>query len=346
MRKAVLIGAFLAIPVVVAGLSMSSMSVRPAAPKQSTHVEPAHEPAWIQGIGYVEPVSEIRKLVFKVNGVIARCNARVGDSYKQGDVLFELNNDEQRAAMELAEKDLRVAEANRDKVLSGIHKYQIEAAARKVELCKEQVRYWQKEHDRVKGLAARNSISNSEYEKTLTEMVQHVDELRQAEAEHLHLENFVRPVDRVQAEAGVFAAQAKLNLAKRQFEDTFLHAPFDGTILEILKREGEGSRLFDPEPLAIFGDLSQLRVRAEVDERYVSFVRVNQKALVFGRGLGEKSYPARVHSIKTIMGKKTVFSRAAAERKDLDVLQVLIELDGPFSAPVGLEVDVKILDSY
>jgi HlyD family secretion protein len=37
-----------------------------------------------------------------------------------------------------------------------------------------------------------------------------------------------------------------------------------------------------------------------------------------------------------------VFSRAATERKDLDVLQLFIDMDGRFTAPVGLQVDIKV----
>jgi HlyD family secretion protein len=42
------------------------------------------------------------------------------------------------------------------------------------------------------------------------------------------------------------------------------------------------------------------------------------------------------------MGKKTVFSRVATERKDLEVIQVLVDLDEPLAAPVGLQVDVQV----
>jgi multidrug resistance efflux pump len=346
MRKAILFSSLLAIPIGVLGVSISRQVKSPPATAERTPAVPAGAASGIQGIGYVEPVSETRKLVFKVNGVIAKCAARVGGSCKRDEVLFELNNQEHLAAVGVAEQDLKLAESERDQTFSGVHKYRIDAAARKVDLCQEQVRFWQKEHDRVKGLLLRNAISDSEYQKTFTELIQHVDELRQAEAERLHLEQFVRPVDRAVAEAKVVAAQAHLQLARRQYENTFLRAPFDGTVLEILKREGEGYRLFDPEPVCVFGDLSHLRVRAEIDERYVARLREGQSAIVFGRGLGSRSFAGKVESVKAIMGKKTVFARAASERKDLDVLQVMIEMDGSFSAPIGLEVDVKIFGTF
>ena len=97
-----------------------------------------------------------------------------------------------------------------------------------------------------------------------------------------------------------------------------------------------------PEPVLVFGDLSQLRVRVEVDERFVHRLAVGQAALVFGRNLGDKKYPGRVVEIEKIMGDKTAFTRASSERKDLNVLEVVVEMGREFRAPAGLQVDVKI----
>jgi hypothetical protein len=42
------------------------------------------------------------------------------------------------------------------------------------------------------------------------------------------------------------------------------------------------------------------------------------------------------------MGDKTVFARDAADRKDLDTIEVLIDAPPNFRAPIGLQVDVDI----
>jgi HlyD family secretion protein len=157
-----------------------------------------------------------------------------------------------------------------------------------------------------------------------------------------NLRHSVRREDREVAEAAVAAAEARLGLGKRQVEDTILRASCDGTVLELLKREGEGSRLTDSEPVLIFGDLSQLLVRAEIDERFVTALQIGQQASVFGKGLRGRQFQGRVVLIKPIMGQKTVFSRSSTERKDLDIVHVLLEMQSDFSAPIGLEVDVKI----
>jgi multidrug resistance efflux pump len=258
---------------------------------------------------------------------------------------MELDSSEQRAELNVAEAEWKLARAERDKILSGIDRHRIDAAAYKVGILEEQVRYWEKEHERVKTLIARGTISAAEYDKVFTEWTQRRGEWQQEQATLRHLEYSVREEDRALAEAKVGSAKAKLDLAQQRYQDTILHAPFKGTVLELLKREGEGARLFDQEPIAVFGDISRLRVRAEVDERYVAGLRVGQRATVSGRGLGGGEYPGRVVLVKSIMGKKTVFAQSATERKDLDVVQLFVEMVPSFSAPIGLEVDVRIVGS-
>jgi HlyD family secretion protein len=118
--------------------------------------------------------------------------------------------------------------------------------------------------------------------------------------------------------------------------------PFDGTILKLLKREGEGVSNSLPEPVLLFGDLSHSRVRAEIDERFVKELHVGQAAEVYGRTLLGKTFRGQVVEVEKVMGDKTVFTRASTERKDLNVLQIVIDMDSDFSAPVGLQVDVRI----
>jgi multidrug resistance efflux pump len=166
--------------------------------------------------------------------------------------------------------------------------------------------------------------------------------LRQAEAELLHLKNYVRDVDLALMKAKVSQAEANVEVAEQQLRDLRVLAPFDGTVLKLLKRPGEGVRMIELEPVVLFGDLSRLRVRAEVDERFVNDLRVGQTAEVYGRNLLGKTYPGRVVEVEQIMGDKTVFTRASSERRDLHVLQVVLEMESEFAAPVGLQVDVRV----
>jgi multidrug resistance efflux pump len=166
--------------------------------------------------------------------------------------------------------------------------------------------------------------------------------IAKAEAEVAHLRSYVLPEERELAREEVHLAQCNLDLVEAKLESTRLVAPIDGTVLELLKREGESVTAETREPVIVFADLSRLRVRAEIDERNAHGLREGQAAVVFGRNLNGQRFQGRVSCVKRLMGGKTVFARTASERKDLDAVQVFIDFDEPFVAPVGLRVDVAI----
>jgi HlyD family secretion protein len=274
-------------------------------------------------------------------GVMEACAVEVGQAVAKGDVLMTLHNAEERAALAAAEKELTLAQVERDKVFSGTHTFEISAAESKRALIAAELDYARRDRDR-KAALINKAISDTEFDLAKTDVARKDAALKSADAELLRLQHFVRPEDRKVADARIAVAKARLTLAAQRLEETFLRAPFNGVVFEILKREGESVYSVGPEPVLIFGVLSHLRVRAEIDENFAIKLRAGQQAIVFGRGLGPQQASGKVVLVKQLMGKKTVFSKAATERKDLDVVQALIAMDGDFAAPIGLEVDVKI----
>ena len=119
----------------------------------------------IRGVGYVEPVSQIRHLSFQVSGVIRECRIAVGDRVQAGDVLMVLENSDQRQAVQAAERELDLARAKRDLTLLGPHPSQIEAAQRRVESLEHQRKFRQAEMDRAKQLVERNSTQRKRLRK-------------------------------------------------------------------------------------------------------------------------------------------------------------------------------------
>jgi len=82
----------------------------------------------VRGVGYVEPVSGIRKLNFKADGVIEKMRVQVGQEVKAGDELASLQNRDERAAINVAKQDVELAKADREKLLSGVHPAELKAA--------------------------------------------------------------------------------------------------------------------------------------------------------------------------------------------------------------------------
>jgi HlyD family secretion protein len=257
-------------------------------------------------------------------------------------MLLEMNSDVQIAERAVAGHNLAAVRAEAIHVKSGINPYQIKVTEQTIEKLKEKLQFCRSETSRSRELLQSRATSPQEHEAIETRMRQTMVELKEKEAELVYLKNFVTPELGAMMDAKVRHAQSALERAEERLRETFLLAPFDGVVLKVLKKEGEGVRSSEPEPVILFGDLSKLMVRAEIDERFVTSLTVGQKCEIYGRNLAGRTFRGNIVELEPIMGDKTVFSRMSSDRKDLDVVQVLIELDPPFAAPVGLQVDVRI----
>src|SRR5271165_2216881 len=86
----------------------------------------------VQGIGYVEPVSEVRRLMTRAGGIIKRCYFQAGDAVPKGAVILELDDSTQRADLEVARMQLEMIRAEADDVNQGTNPYRIKAVEQTV----------------------------------------------------------------------------------------------------------------------------------------------------------------------------------------------------------------------
>jgi len=302
------------------------------------------EQRWVQGIGYVEPVSEVRRLAFKHPGILGEYKVHIGQTVNAGDILAAQHNTEEQTAVLVAESQLNAAKAELEKVLAGINPYEIEAKKNAQRVSALDAEYARRKLERIDHLREKKFASEDERDLAETNAKLKQAESRRMTAETRYLTHFVREVDQQLALAQVQVAEAQLQASKQRLAETYLTAPINGTVLETILRVGESTfAVGSPEPTLLLGDMTQLRVRAEVDENYALMLKEGQKAIIFGRGLGDREIPAKVALVKNIMGKKTVFAKTATERKDIDVIQAFIVPETDMKVPVGLEVNVKIV---
>jgi HlyD family secretion protein len=313
----------------------------PPAKSRDEAREPKESPV-VQGIGYVEPASDVRNLSFKGGGVIGKCLVEVGKKVRAGDLLMVLDDAAERRTLAVAEQELELVKAQREDVLVGVNKFEITAAEQALEVAKQRLACAEKDYGRAAALIKNRTISQADYDSNESTYRQASAEVRRAEAQLRHLQNYVTSEQKVVAERKVALASAQKDQAAQAIADMRLVAPTDGTVLEILRREGESISSFIHEPVIVFADPSRLRVRAEVDERYVRALKPGQEVTVYGRTLNNKKYRGLVALVKDLMGKRTLFTRSLTERKDLDVVQVFIDMGTDFTAPAGLRVDVAI----
>ena len=86
--------------------------------------------------------------------------------------------------------------------------------------------------------------------------------------------------------------------ARKELRDTTVTAPFDGTVLKTYAEQGD--LLSQNAQIALFGDVSKLRVVGEVDEFDIGKVRIGQAVTVGGDAVGETPIRAAVDFISPI----------------------------------------------
>ena len=323
----------------LAGVLFSACGKK-AAPAANALAEPAG--GWVQGIGYVEPAGEVRRLSFLHPGIVGEVLADVGKDVAKGEVLMRQKDDEERGSLAEAEAALATAQTEYQQTLAGVNPERIHALEAARTASDAAAKNAHRDFARLEQLLAKGVVSQLERDHGETEALRAEASFKQAEAELANLRLFVRPEDIAVAENKMKLAGTRVAAAKIRLLENELHAPINGQVLEVLHREGEATYVLTPEPVLVFADSGRLRVRAEIEETYALQLRPGQAAEVFGRGLGAQKIEGRVALVKAIMGKKTVFTKSSTERKDVDVLQVLIDLPEGTTLPVGFEVDVRI----
>src|SRR4051812_48737126 len=86
-----------------AGWLTQGKSQMPTAAEEMSTLRPINV---VRGIGYVEPASDLRRMVFKIDGVVANVAVDVGQKVKEGDVLVTLANADETAQLFEAERQV------------------------------------------------------------------------------------------------------------------------------------------------------------------------------------------------------------------------------------------------
>jgi HlyD family secretion protein len=140
-------------------------------------------------------------------------------------------------------------------------------------------------------------------------------------------------------ESSLTVARTDVAQVENAIERTRVRAPADGTILNVWAREGEMASPSPDAALLLFGDISGLRVRAEVEERDVTKIRVGQRVVVRADGFPDKDFEGVVTQLAPALGSPHITSRGPRRPNDVEVLEVLISLDGPPPLLTGMRVD-------
>lgn len=141
-------------------------------------------------------------------------------------------------------------------------------------------------------------------------------------------------------ESALWIARTDVAQVENAIEKTRVRAPANGSILNVWARVGEMAQPSPDAALLLFGDLSSLRVRAEVEERDVTKIRVGQRVVVRADAFPDKDFEGVVTQVAPALGTPRITSRGPRRPNDVEVLEVLAALDGNTPLLTGMRVDV------
>jgi HlyD family secretion protein len=271
-----------------------------------------------------------------VLGRVAEVLVKVGDRVAADDLIVRLDDDEARARLAAAEAQALLRKQERD----GVPARGAAADLRKAE---------DAAFDAAQALAATRQKLDRLCQARAAPSA--LADARQgvAEAERrlqTAREDLARRKAAVKAPGArdtlLAAARADAAAAQALFDKTRVRAPFAATILQLPVRAAETAS--PQRPLVVLADLSQLRVRAELDERSSAKVFVGQAALIRPESFAEP-VDGRVAAIAPALVPAQVTANGRRRSPEGGVIEVLVEMVGPTRLMPGMQVDIYFLKS-
>ncbi len=289
--------------------------------------------------GEVEPGSGEIKIGSSVAGRIADVLIKAKDTVFAGELLVRLEDDDLRARVKVAEAQAAIQKRvrNNDDAAStrSADRRKAEDAVADAEKAVVDAR---SAVDRSSAAIRKNNAPESALAAARMELSRAQDRLNQQQAELRKLDAQSNVPLPTQPEGQLNIARAELAYANAVLEKMIIRAPIAGTVLQVNAKAGE---LASPVlPLVLIGDVSTLRVRAEVAGLNIGAIKLGQLVLVRAASFREREFAGKVSSIAPSVEPRRIGEDGQRPPSDSKFVQVFVDLIDPGPLVVGMSVDV------
>jgi HlyD family secretion protein len=330
----------IALRLILAYLISSSAFLLHAEDTPPSHPKAGDEKRW-QAVarGRVEPRSGEIKIVAPIPDLIGEVLVKAGDKVSAGEPLVRLHDPEVYARLESAEAQSAMRRRARDDQAPSSRATARRKAEDAVAVAQQAVLDARAAFDRTaqEGRAGRGSEADLDSARSALSRAE--DDLKQQRADLHKLEADPTTPLPTQAEGQVNVARAELSAAQAALEKLSIRAPISGTVLQVNGKPGEMASPSAPQPLVLLGDVSALRVRAELDERDLGEIKIGQSVSIRPEAFRDRELPGTVSFIAPIVEPPRTGTRGQRDEADINVVEVLIELADPSPLAVGMKVD-------
>jgi HlyD family secretion protein len=320
--------------------SSSSQAAPASTPTAATAALPAA--TWAAAApGRVEPNGGEVRITAQAGGRIAEVLVAVNDKVAAGDLMVRIDDQELEARVAAAEAEANVRRRDRDgETINNALARERRTAEDAVATAERQFAQYRADFDRTLRARRAGTASQADVEKAreaVSATQQRLDTVR-TNLRRIAL-NEAMPLQ-TRLEAGIAAARADLSMADAALERTRVRATRDATVLQVLATPGETASPSLENVLVILGDMSKIRVRAEIEERDVGKVRAGQVAVVRSDAFPNREFTGRIATLSQSLGPARLSLKGPRKPTDLDVLEVMIDLEGTPPLLSGMRVDV------
>ncbi|MGJ4889142.1 HlyD family secretion protein [Bradyrhizobium sp. HKCCYLRH3099] len=182
----------------------------------------------------------------EVGGQLAAMEVRQGMRVHAGDVLATLSAVELTAQLDQARAALAAAIANRDHVLAGVRREQVDSLRSGISKAGARLDFMQLQLARTSSLTRQNVESLQALDQAQHDADTALMDVAQAQALYDAAVAGPTPQERAIAEAQVQAASAAVEVLARKLDKTVLRAPADGIVSVVVAEVGENVRAGQP----------------------------------------------------------------------------------------------------
>jgi HlyD family secretion protein len=289
--------------------------------------------------GRIEPRSREIKIAALLPARIADVPVKANDEVFAGELLVRLDDEEALARVAAADAQVALRKRARNDQATpaaSADRRKAEDAAYDSERA---VGDAQSALDKVAADRRANGASQADFDAARAALTRAKDQLRvrQDTLAKAKAPDSALP-SRLEGELNV--ARAEWTLAMAALEKTRIRAPSDSTVLQVDAKKGELAMPTSEQALMVLGDVSALRVRAELDEQYLGKLRAGQRVLVRAAAFRGREFEGKISAVARIVGPGRINSRGPRKFSDVDVLEVVVDLASPGPLVVGEQVDV------
>ncbi len=292
--------------------------------------------------GRVEPVGGEVRMSAQAPGRIVEVLAAINDRVSAGDLLIRMDDVDAEARVSAAEAEVSVRRKERDgETVTGVARERrtaedaVAAAERLLSANRTEFDRWLRA--RRAGTATDSDVQKAR--ETVTAARDRVDQTRSSLRKVLSADNLPA---QTRFEAAIAAARSDLSLTDAALERTRIRAPRDVTVLNISATVGETAAPSAEQILITLGDVSGLRVRAEIEERDIGKVKSGQGVVVRSDAFPGRDFEGKVTTLAQTLGAGRIALKGPRRGTEVEVLEIMIDLAGQTPLLPGMRVDVFV----